>query len=656
MTDFDPTSSTPPEPTGAESAAPEEVRIVEADAPSPLHAGLEQDLPPAPGDEEVARLRALLFSREIELLDRLRTTLENPLFTAEKVREVLPEAIHLRTGKDPRLSMALEPVVDAIVKTSLNTRRSEFVTALSPLMGPTIRKSIAEGFRSMMGSFSKSVEMAFSWKGLRWRLEAMRSGKPFSEIVMLNTLVYRVEQLFFIHSDTGLVLSHLAGESVEAQDADMVSAMLTAIQDFVRDCFTGGKDEELHSLQMGEFTIFIESGPHAYLACVMRGTPPADFHAQLRATLELMHIEYNDALVAFNGDTEPFADAVRYLESCLLSRYVDDDKKLPLLAKIIPVVFVLAIAAGLGALYYVREQAAAERARATAEEARITAERDAFSASMHTALGYLRAEPGLMVANVNEAAMPPWDIIVLKDALGRPPEDVLRGNGVDPSLFSIRTIPFMSYDPSIVVRRVQKSIQPPETVRMIFDEHGKLTFTGTAPMSWIVAAREDARAIPGVEQVDVSGVQDPMMAQITSMIDEVESTVIEFPLNKDTPVPTDAPKLKRAIDMLVELENITKRMGFSISLTIYGHADSRGDPKRNYEISQSRARTVAGMLYAKGSSMPVAIYGMGSEYPRRGREASRQPPPGTEDQASRRIELRVHFSLSPSARPEMFRR
>lgn len=649
MADVETMPGTHPDDAGAEPPASGEASGPDTAAAAPPESDLQRDLPPPTEDAELLRLRELLFSREIALIDRLRSILEDPQVTTRKVSEVLAEAIHLRSGKDPHLAMALEPLVDAIVKASLHTRRAEFVNVLSPLMGPTIRKSIAEGFSSMMGSFSKSVEMAFSWKGLRWRLEALRSGKPFSEIVMLNTLVYRVEQLFFIHNKTGLVLAHLAGESVESQDPDMVSAMLTAIQDFVRDCFAGGRNEELQSLQLGEFTIHIETGTQAYLACVMRGTPPADFRAQLRATLELMHVEYAEALETFNGDTAPFAGAVHYLDTCLVSRYIDENKRVPLWAKALFAALLLAIVGGLGYLYHARERAAAERAG-------IEAAHDEFVASMQKALDYVRAEPGLMIAGVSEAPAPPWDIIVLKDALGRPPGEVWREHGVDPALFSARIVPFVSYDPSIVVRRVRRSIKPPDTVAMVFDEQGTLTFTGTAPMSWIVATREDARAIPGVERVDVSGVRDPMMEHISAMIAEVENTVVEFPLGKDTPRPADLPRLKKAIDTLVELENITKRMGFSASLTIYGHADTVGDEKRNYEISQARARTVASMLYAKGSSMPVAIYGMGSEYPRDGRGADGQAAARKEDQASRRIELRVHFALSPSARPEMFRR
>ncbi len=425
----------------------------------------------------------------------------------------------------------------------------------------------------------------------------------------------------------------------------MVSAMLTAIQDFVRDCFAGGTTDTLESLQMGEFTIYIEKGSQAYLACVVRGTPPAGFHAQLRAALELMLVEYSDDLAAFSGDTEPFASAARYLEPCLLSHYTDDDKPLPVWAKALPLLLVLLTLAGAGYGYYAHVRAEAAREQALAEHA-------AFTSAMRLAVKQLRVEPGLMVAAVTENVNAPWDLTILKDALSRSPEDVLREHGTDPSLFSIKTIPFVSYDPSIVVRRVAEAIQPPDTVTMRFDDNGVLTFSGTAPMAWIVSTRDEARAIPGVEHVDLSDVRDPMMERITAMIREVEDTVIEFPLRRDIPISQDEPKLKKAVDTLVELDKITKSMGFTATLTIYGHADSVGQEKRNYEISQARARTVAAMLYARGSSMPVAMYGMGSEYPRGGRSENSSK----NDQASRRIELRVHLSLSPSADPMMFRR
>jgi outer membrane protein OmpA-like peptidoglycan-associated protein len=95
-------------------------------------------------------------------------------------------------------------------------------------------------------------------------------------------------------------------------------------------------------------------------------------------------------------------------------------------------------------------------------------------------------------------------------------------------------------------------------------------------------------------------------------------------------------RLTLAVETLTELESLAASMGMAASLTIYGHADATGTEKRNYEISQNRAKAIAAMLYAKGSSMPIALYGMGAEYAdtEKGKVGH---------QASRRIELKVRL-------------
>lgn len=604
-------------------------------------AELFDDLPPTPESEELIRLRELLFGREITFLDRLKAHLLGPGYAANKISSVLSEAILLRRSKDQSLNIALEPLVDEILKNSLHRHQTEFVNVLFPLMGPSIRRSIAETFRSMMDSFSKSLEMAFSWKGLRWRLEAMRTSKSFGEIVLLHTVVYRVEQVFFIHTETGLVLAHVTNEGVGSQDADMVSAMLTAIQDFARDCFAGGSSGgDLESLRMGEFTIFLVKSPQAYLACVVRGTPPSGFYEQLSTVLELMLVEYADELRAFKGDTEPFERSVSYLEGLLQERYDDNVRKSPLWAKAATIALLLLVIGG-GA-YWVYHSVHSEAQRKS-EIMRLDGQKNA-------ALDLLRGQPGLMVTSASEGA-PPWQLVVMKDELAEAPEDILRGQGMDPDMFNIKTVPFISYDPAMVTKRAENSIAPLGTVHMEYTDNGTLVFNGTAPMLWMVQTREKARALPGVKDVDMTGLHDPVIEDISAKIREIESLSIRFPLGQDQPVPEDRPKLEKAVDTLVDLEEQARKMGFTMALTIYGHADIVGNEKRNYEISLNRTRTVATMLYARGASIPISMYGMGSQYPKEGGEAEAKGPAGRprDDQESRRIELRVHMVRSATS-------
>ena len=609
------------------------------------------DIPRPPDDPELVRLRDLLFKREILLINKLLDSQDDPKFNARRVSRVLAEAIVMREKSDSSLSIALEPTVDEIIQTSLRKRQNDFVNALFPLMGPTIRRSIAEAFRSMLGNFSKSVEMAFSWKGLRWRFEAIRSGKPFSEIVLLHTLLYRVEQIFFIHSETGLILSHIINEGAGSQDADMVSAMLTAIQDFVRDCFSGGSGGDLESLHLGDSTIMIEKSPQAYLACVVRGTPPSGFREQLRTALELMLIEFADPLADFSGDSEPFAGSERYLSPFLVSRYVDESRKIPLWAKLLPFFVLLAVAGG--ALFFSHQHERLKEEKMQRETA-AREQRQAFETRMRDGLSVIRTEPGIMVVNVSQGPNPPWEVTAFKDVLARDPKDILTENGIGPELFAFRLVPFLSFDPAIILKRVEQAVAPPPSVSMKFEPDGTLIFSGTAPMSWILDTRNRTRFLPGVNNVNMQNLHDPQMEKIAILIKEVEDIRVEFALGKDLPIPADQIKLEKAVDTLVKLEKLAGAMGLSLSLTIYGHADTVGSEKRNYEISQDRARTVAAMLYARGSSMPVSIYGMGSEYPKNGESPSEEQASRRGNQASRRIEMRVHLTRPATAGLESF--
>lgn len=587
----------------------------------------QSSIPLAPTDSDLVRLRSMLFQREIALIDDLRSRLESPTEHAKEVSSVIAEALAIRANKDQRLNMALQPIVENIFKTALRRNPREFTNLLFPLMGPSLRKSIAEGFRSMLENFNKSIEMSFSWKGLRWRLEALRTGRPFSEVVLLHTLVYRVEEIYFIHSATGIDLAHVADEGVDSRDASMISAMLTAIQDFVRDCFVSGKEGVLESMRHGDYTVLLEKHEMAYIACVLRGTPPANFQSQVRDCLELLLVEFADELEEFEGDTGPFMAAERHLQQLLASRFVDEDKALPLWIRALPVALILALAGGYG--YWKYTQIRNEEHRLAIYESR------------ESMVEELRNEPGVLVVNAEARADGTWQLFCLKDELARSPESLLKQLGAEPGDFSITIVPYVSYHPDIVAERVLEKINPPESVSVRFEE-GTLYFSGTAPMHWILQAHQETLALPGVTRVDMSELSDPRTERISALVKEVEDTVIQFPLGKDMPVPEDRAVLVKAIDALVDLEKLAREMGIVVSLTIYGHADSTGQDKLNFEISQARAKTIAAMLYTRGSSMPVSTYGMGADY-------ASADGRGKPDQSSRRIELRVHLAQAGAA-------
>ena len=152
-----------------------------------------------------------------------------------------------------------------------------------------IRKAIAASLSSMLESLNQTLDHSLSWRSLQWRVTALRTGKSFAEIVLLNTLVYRVEQVLLIDRDTGLLLQHVTSSAVKAQDADMVSGMLTAIRDFARDSFRVSEDEALDQFRVGDLSVWVEQGPHAILATVIRGNAPSELRQRMQEAVEHVH-------------------------------------------------------------------------------------------------------------------------------------------------------------------------------------------------------------------------------------------------------------------------------------------------------------------------------------------------------------------------------
>src|SRR6202789_4211929 len=178
-------------------------------------------------------LRHLIVAPETEGLAAVEERLDNLEKRTEDVSEVVAEAIHMRraTG-DQALADALAPTIQETLRESVRRDPHVLADALFPVMGPAIRKSITETLRSMLQSFNEALDNSLSWRGIKWRLEAMRTGTSFAETVLMHSLLYRVEQVFLIHRQTGLVLSHVVATSVSTQDPSMVAGMLSAIQQF----------------------------------------------------------------------------------------------------------------------------------------------------------------------------------------------------------------------------------------------------------------------------------------------------------------------------------------------------------------------------------------------------------------------------------------
>ena len=264
---------------------------------------------------DIDRLKQLLFGNEKKALDAITRRLETPESRTADISDVLPEAVLRSHASDPRLVRALEEPVELCIKNSIRKDPGDFADALFPVIGPAIRKAIADALRSMTQSLNQAIENSLS---VRTRFKAWRAGVPLGQYILQRNLIYCVEQAFLIKRADGLLIEHMHHEDALSRDSDAVSAMFTAIQDFIQDSFEQDSSENLTTAVMGELSLWAVHGPNAVLVCVIRGVPPAGLRTELSEILENIHLGYGDALAAYDGHAGSVAGIELELEKCLL--------------------------------------------------------------------------------------------------------------------------------------------------------------------------------------------------------------------------------------------------------------------------------------------------------------------------------------------------
>ena len=270
------------------------------------------------GAAEFAELRRILIGQDLDDIAGLQKRLDDPAVRSAETGKILPAAIKGAPRKS--LSDALAPMIEKSFHNSVRQHPREISDAIYPVMGPAIRASIAAAIREFAESLNQIVEKSASWRAIRWRIEARVTGRPFTEILLTRSLLYSVEQVFLIHKKTGILLMHVAAKSAVVKDADMVSGMFTAVQDFVSDSFTEG-GQELETIDVGRYKLWTQYGSKALLIGAVSGTAPVELKSVFRSALEKVHQTLFAPLETFKqDDLSVFEPARPYLESCLLGQ------------------------------------------------------------------------------------------------------------------------------------------------------------------------------------------------------------------------------------------------------------------------------------------------------------------------------------------------
>src|ERR1700733_2020959 len=574
--------------------------------------GQAQENPPG-NNHAYEELRHLIIAPEQEELADIQERLDDRARRTQDVSSVVAEAIIMRRDQrgDPSLAQALAPTVEETLRESVRHDPHPLADALFPVMGPAIRKSISEALRGMLESFNQALEHSLSARGIQWRLEAFRTGKPFAEIVLMHSLLFRVEQVFLIHRHTGLVLSHVVARSVATQDASMVAGMLSAIQQFVRDSFDSKNEESLDSLNVGELEVWIEEGPDAVLAAVIRGHAPSDYRLTMKEALEEIQQRYSSALENFKGDATPFLSAEELLTRLLAAQHREPAAaKKPRAALAAIAVLGILIVAYFGYSIYLMVE---------------------WSRFLHA----VRGQPGITVISYDREGNR-YHIQGFRDPLAADPNTLLKQAGLDPQNAQFDLAPYYSLDDSIVAQRARQLLHPPEGVTLS-ENRGELRVEGIASPQWISRVQERAPYIAGVASVDTSRLQNSHLLQLNAPKSAIESVILIFPIGRAELEPGQENTITQTQKQIRDIIAQANRLGEQTTVELTGHSDSTGIEGTNMLLSQERADKIRAALIRRGvTSANLHTRGVGTTQPLR--------PEDTEE--NRRLNRSVTFKIT----------
>ena len=540
------------------------------DATSPRAAPRE-----ATSASDFETLKDLLFGDERGTLEALDARVDKAERSQRELPARLPEAIErAQAGAGAaRMADALAKPVTHALGAAVRENRQVIIDVLFPVIGPAIRKAIAEALRTLVADVNGAIESSFTPRGLAWRVEAWRSGVPYAEIVLKHTLTYRIDHVFLIERDSGLVLDRESAPELPELDADAIAGMLTAIGAFVRDS-VGGEGGTLDSARIGEHLLWLVEGPRANLACFIHGVPPARLRALLEQKLERIHarlLEEDEIGDAARRALRP--DGI--MRELRAAEPVARSSRWPVR------ILLLAALALLGWLI-VRDQ-------------RQTAWLDAMRARLAT-------HPGFVLGAIDAHGRAAVTVRGLLDPDAQSVDAALR-DVLGSAKLTLETTGYVSTDDAIIARRARRLLDAPRTVTIAASD-GVLALGGRAPAAWIDAARERAAWVPGVQEAKFGVTSEKSdAAAARADLDRLSAVIaarrIAF-VRETEPAQDATSTLEALVADMRRADSLAATAGVAIEWIATGSNDDPGSDSTNARVRASRAQWLADAIGARG--------------------------------------------------------
>tara|TARA_R110002153_G_scaffold271355_1_gene438598 strand:+ start:5084 stop:6847 length:1764 start_codon:yes stop_codon:yes gene_type:complete len=532
-----------------------------------------------PDTEQMRQIRELVLGNNGQHVTQ--TIKDN---ARELVSEVFSEALHDRESQDGSVNKVLLPLVEKSVEKSVAANSEKFVGYLYPLIGSLVRKSVTAFITELLEKTNTLIENSLTIKGLSWRFKAWQSGVTFSQYAASQTFAFRVEQVFLIHRETGLLLNSVSlGLELEA-DADMVSSMLTAINDFVSDSFTsntGKIEQNLDVVRTDDFTLLLKKGPKASVVAAITGNMPQGVANQLQQTLEEIHKLYDKELDNFNGDSIPFNNSEHQLRDCLMTvlKPESNTHKRPWMALTV----VLLVLIGCGFLLVKRWQ----------------------SHELMNQISAIDKAPGILLTNIDTLGLEQIQLEVLRDPAALSVQEWLEQQSIDSSRVILKERAYLSLDLSLIKHKTELIVAryPNVTIDWLDNSpkfKGKSTNLNKlllqTELAKLVGLNFQATLLDDliIEGTENTAANDPELirAILDLNIAKIDRVSISFEPGKSDLSELDLEKLVDIKEQFNNLIEIAEQQELSLGLIIMGASDTVGTSSFNKILSQKRADVV----------------------------------------------------------------
>jgi hypothetical protein len=128
-----------------------------------------------------------------------------------------------------------------------------------------------------------------------------------------------IDELFLMYND-GRLMKHFTRRLKPDMDTDILSSMLVAVQEFVKDSFRG-EEGGLDEMKFGRFQILLGRGEYIIIAALMMGEELAPYKPQIAKCIKEIEAKHVALLKGWDGDIDKMTPLQRQVQDLIEGKY-----------------------------------------------------------------------------------------------------------------------------------------------------------------------------------------------------------------------------------------------------------------------------------------------------------------------------------------------